>query len=580
MTQNAGDDHDDAVRNGPQDEPQDIVAPDLLLTREARQVTDRALADRFYDRYKHLFVNGDGQLYIYHRDRGAWSRDQAQVQVHAYCMHLSDAYYDELAQVTEQLRQVRAGEGQGDIEELQRRQQGIVKMIQYCEKAGTIGAVTRLVMSKLTAIMADRPQRMNENPEALACANGIIDLRTGTLRHARLEDYITRNTGSSFKRDADFGWWQDTVLRMCGGNPRLAEFIQVWAGYCSTGYTREHCMAILWGMGRNGKNLLIDSIAAALGQYATSLPSSFLEAMGSGRDSMDNNMIYALAQLSGVRMSYVSETGEKGKLRESWVKSLTGDRTVKARLAHQDYFEFTLTHKLVVGTNHKPEITGTDDGVWERIRMVPMRVRFGTQQELDEGIAQDLADPNLLTLTTSQKGREAVLRWVVEGARKYLEHGLRRYTPPEITAETKMYRREQDVLGQFLQDASEWINPKEVTRVQGIETNPNSPAWRGMSLDDRLRVEKLELWRTYCVWCDEHGHHPMSATMFARRITSAQRFWQDDMAGDERIMPPLETTRVAAAQFYRYVRLSENGHRMLVVARSRNTKPSEVRDDE
>src|SRR5574340_1131758 len=101
MTQNAGDafaqraeEHDDAVRNGPQDEPEVIVAPDLLLTREARQVTDRALADRFYDRYKHLFINGDGQLHVYHKDRGAWSRDKAEVQVHAYCSHLSDVYYD------------------------------------------------------------------------------------------------------------------------------------------------------------------------------------------------------------------------------------------------------------------------------------------------------------------------------------------------------------------------------------------------------------------------------------------------------------------------------------------------------
>lgn len=571
------DDRDDDVRNGPQDEPEIVVAPDLLLTREARQLTDRALSDRFYERYKHLFINGDGQLHVYHKERGAWSRDQAAVQVHAYCVHLSDTYYDELTAVNDTLRAVREGAQQGDVEELTRRQQGILKMIQYCEKAGTIGNVRTLVMSKLTTIMADNPQRMNENPESLACANGVIDLRTGVLRHPRMDDYITRNTGTAYKRDVDCQWWEDAVLKICGGNPRLAEFLQVWAGYCATGYTREHCMAILWGMGRNGKNLMIDSIASALGQYATSLPSSFLEAMGSGRDAMDNNMIYALAQLSGVRLSYVSETGEKGKLRESWVKSLTGDRTVKARLAHQDYFEFTLTHKLVVGTNHKPEITGTDDGVWERIRMVPMRVRFGTQQELEAGIAQGLADPQLLTRTTCQAGREAVLRWVIVGAGKYLENGLRRYTPPEITAETKMYRREQDVLGQFLQDTTEWINPKEVDRVQAIETTPQSMAWRNMTLDDRLRVEKMELWKTYCVWCEEHGHHSMSATLFARRITSAQRFWQDEI-GDEKIMKPIDTVKVAVAGFYRYIRLSENGIRMRNIARNRVVRPEGAED--
>jgi P4 family phage/plasmid primase-like protien len=559
-------DHDEKLKYQPEGDAPVVTAPDLERYHEVNAATDRALADEFFRRYRHLFCNGDGNLYIFHPERAAWSRDNVQQQVLGYCMHLSDRFYEELAVVTEALTAARAA-GADDVEQLARRQQALTKMILHCEKGNTMGTIARLLSAKLTTVMADKPVKMNANPALLAVANGVVDLTDGRLLHGRAEDYITRNTNVVYKNDIDTKWWEDTVLSMCGGNPRLAEFLQVWAGYCATGFTREHCMAILWGSGRNGKNLLIDSVAQALGGYASSLPAAFLESMGN-QSNMDNNMLFAMAQLDGIRMAYVSETGERGKMKESWVKSQTGDRMVRARLARQDYYEFPLTHKLVVGTNHKPEVTGTDDGVWERIRMVPMRVRFGTEAEVEAGIAQQLADRALLGKTTDKAGAETVLRWIVVGAGKFLKHGLRRYTPPEIVAETLGYRREQDVMGQFLQDATDWIDPAEVLRVQSVEGQGSNRVYMAMSLDERLRVEKQEFWRTYAVWCDEHGHMPLSSTKFGQKVTAAQRFWQDDIGG-EKLMRPIELTKAGNTWFLRYVRLSENGVRLRNIARSR-----------
>ena len=555
-------DEADKYEAPPDDE--NVLAPNFELYQELSNATDRALADDFFKRYRHLFCNGDGNLYVYRKERCAWSRDNVDKQIYAFCIHLSDHHYEVLAGVNAELAAARINGG--DVEVILRRQQGIHKMILHCEKGNTISTVARLLMAKLATVMADKPVKMNPNGAILAGLNGVIDLRTGQVRRARMSDYITRNTGTIYKYDADTEWWEAAVLAMCGGNQPLAEFLQVWCGYSLTGYTNEHCMAILWGMGRNGKNLLMDSLAAAMGGYASSLPPSFLESMGSSA-ALDNNMLYAMAQLDGIRMAYVSETGEKGKLKESWVKGQTGDRTVRARLAYKDYYEFQLTHKLLVGTNHKPEITGTDDGVWERIRMVPMRVRFGTQEEMDAGIAQAIADRGLLERTTSTEGKEAVLRWAVAGAGKFLSLGLRKYTPTAITSETLGYRREQDVLGQFLQETTDWVNPIEVKRVKSIEAG-DAKIWREMSLDDRLRVERQEFWRIYCVWCEEHGHHQMSATMFTRRVTTSQRFWQED-DGSEKLMLSLDSIKSNNVYFYRYLRLSENGYRMRTASNSR-----------
>ncbi len=554
----------------PKGEAPVVVAPDLEHFQEVRNSTDKALADDFLRRYRHLFCNGDGQLYVYQQKRGSWAREDVKSQLFALCSHLSDRLYGERADINEQIAQARAQGREDAVGELTQRLQGVTNLIVHCEKGGTIGTVSRIVEAKLRAILLHEKRVMNPNGDLLACANGVVDMRTKELRWARPEDYITRNTGVRYHPNCDFSWWSQVIEQVFGGNKRLAEFFQVWIGYCATGYTREQAMAVMWGKGSNGKNLLIDAVAEALGGYASALPQGFLDNTGKDTVSMDNNLLYASAQLDGVRLAYLSETNEGGRLRESWVKSSTGDRKMRARLAHQDYYEFKATHKFTVSTNHKPEIRGTDDGVWRRIRLLPFTQRFGSPEEVAQGVANVVGDNTLLDRVTGDyTGREAVLAWIVDGAYKYLNNGLQRYTPPEVEAETRAYRREQDVLGQFLQTVSEYVPPAEWRRVQELEGGgSNAKAFARLSMEERLRVDKRELWQMHVLWCEENGHYARSATKFARDIVSAQRFWVDDV-GTEMLMPPLEAVRNREAQFYRYIALSEHGRRLLGQARYR-----------
>jgi hypothetical protein len=68
----------------------------------------------------------------------------------------------------------------------------------------------------------------------------------------------------------------------------------------------------------------------------------------------------------------------------------------------------------------------------------------------------------------------------------------------------------------------------------------------------------MELWRTYAFWAQDNGHGVMSSTMFARRVTSAQRFWPGDGSG-EVLMRPLESVRTNRGARYRWFRWSEFG---------------------
>lgn len=569
--------YEKAVSRQPAGPAPEVTAPDLLNFQEIRgSHTDKNLGDLFFRTYRHLFCNGDGQLYMFLKNTGRWIRSDLQTHVFSHSMHVSGIFHTELNAVTAERD---ATDNEEHRNRLSQRMAGITKLILHTEKANVISNVARMAYAKLKTILEAEPIKMNRDPELLNCRNGVVDLKTGTLRWAEQTDYLTHNTGVDYvaKTERELSWWVEKVLQMCGGNERLAEYLQVWFGYCATGYIREHCMSVMYGSGRNGKNVLMDATASALGSYACALTASFLEAQGR-LESEGNNMIYMMAQLDGVRHAYVSETGERGKLKESAVKSMTGDKKLRARLARENFYEFDITHKFTVGTNHKPEISGTDDGVWERIRLVPMRVKFGDEDEVDAGVAQYLKDVTLLSQIQEMDKKEVVLAWVVAGAKKYLEFGLKQYTPGEVSAETKLYRREQDTLGQFLQYVSTYVTPNEVDRVVERVARANNKQLGLMTEAELLRVDKQELWRTYSVWAADNGHGVMSSTMFARRITSAQRFWPGDGSG-EQVMKPLEAIRVNGGARYVYYRWSSPGLQLREHARNLS-KRTQQEDDE
>ncbi|MDS9991089.1 phage/plasmid primase, partial [Xylella fastidiosa] len=94
-------------------------------------------------------------------------------------------------------------------------------------------------------------------PWLLNCANGTVDLRTGTLKAHRPEDYITRVVPVNYTPDAAAPVFKKTLARITceegQAQQPLSDFLQRWFGYCATGSVREHKMAVMYGMGRNGK---------------------------------------------------------------------------------------------------------------------------------------------------------------------------------------------------------------------------------------------------------------------------------------------------------------------------------------
>ena len=317
------------------------------------------------------------------------------------------------------------------------------------------------------------PEALDADPWLLCCTNGTVDLRTGILRPHRREDLATRQVPVAADPDAECPRWWAFLERVFGSNGDLIRFLQRAVGYSLTGLTREQCLFILWGSGANGKSTFLEVILSLAGDYGCSTPSETL--MASRGDSIPND----LARLRGIRVVKAVESEEGRRLAEGLVKQITGDDMISARFMRAEWFDFKPQFKLWLATNHRPEIRGTDDGIWRRIRLVPFTVQIPKEEQ----------DPNLAAAL--QEELPGILSWAVRGCLEWQRMGLN--PPEEVLAATDSYRSEMDILASFLGECC--------------------------VLGEGCKAGSSDLYQAYTTWCERSGEKPVTQRRFGRQLT-------------------------------------------------------------
>lgn len=320
------------------------------------------------------------------------------------------------------------------------------------------------------------PDALDADPWALNVRNGTLDLRTGELREHRREDLITKLAPVEHEKDACAPTWEAFLDRTFAGNQAVIDFVRRAAGYTLTGLTGEQKLFVGYGTGANGKSTFLGGIEDVLGPYARQTAPELLVERGDGKRSESHPT--EVADLQGVRCAICTELAQDRALAEGLVKRLTGERRVKARFMRQDFFEFTATHKLWVGTNHRPNVRGTDEAIWRRMILLPFTVTIPPEER----------DPDLPEKLRAEAS--GILAWALRGCLEWQQGGLRE--PPDVVAATEEYRADSDILRGFL-DSSCVILP-------GVS------AWA------------RDLYAAYSEWCEESGEHAVTQTTFGIRL--------------------------------------------------------------
>lgn len=327
------------------------------------------------------------------------------------------------------------------------------------EAANKLGALSKRGAPYLS-ISVDK---LDADPMKINVANGTLVVRRGgegdyiTFKPHDPADLITKMSPVNFDKAATCPIY-DAFLAKIQPSDTMRRFLHQWGGLSLTGDTSEQKLAFLYGKGRNGKSTLVDIWSTVAGDYGETVPiETFLDhgkARGAGQATPD------LAILPGKRMLRTSEPEKGSKLAESLIKLVTGGEPIQARHLNRDFFKFYPRFKLTMSGNYRPQIGGTDEGIWRRMRLVPFNVAI-MKEEIDIHLSDKL-----------RKEASGILNRLLDGLRDWCDHGLSE--PDEVIEATAQYRSDSDPLGRFLQTC---VEASSGTRVQSSVMHELFDAW-------------------------------------------------------------------------------------------------------
>ena len=182
-----------------------------------------------------------------------------------------------------------------------------------------------------------------------------------------------------------------------------------------------------------------------------------------------------IARLRSARLVTTFEPNDGARLDEGMVKQLTGGDKITARFLYGKDFEFRPEFKILMATNYKPVIKGTDQGIWRRVRLVPFNLQL-PEEKKDKRLSDKL-----------RREYPGILNWAIAGAVGWYREGMPHCKAVDDAVQE--YRSEMDRIQQFVDDCL------------------------AASAGASLRASSL--YQCYRGWCQEQGErYPVGTTKF------------------------------------------------------------------
>jgi putative DNA primase/helicase len=292
----------------------------------------------------------------------------------------------------------------------------------------TVAAVLRL--ARADRRLAATTDQWDSNPWLLNTRGGIVDLHTGEMRPARIDDYVTKIT--AITPGGTCPTWDAFLRRVTGDDPELIAFLCRMCGYALTGITNEHALFFLYGTGANGKSVFQSTVTGILADYHKTAAIETFTASQSEHHPTD------LAGLRAARLVTANETAEGRRWAESKIKLLTGGDKITARFMRQDFFEFVPVFKLIIAGNHMPGLRSVDEAIRRRLHIIPFSVTIPHKQR----------DPQLLEKLKAEW--PGILSWMIRGCLEWQANGLQ---PPAVVKNaTESYLAAEDAIATWIDE--------------------------------------------------------------------------------------------------------------------------------
>ncbi|MFD9592063.1 phage/plasmid primase, P4 family [Kitasatospora sp. NPDC059973] len=358
----------------------------------------------------------------------------------------------------------------------------------------TAGMKALLEQAKASPDLSLAADDLDGDPYALCTPEGVVDLRTGELHKPDPSNGSHSRATTVGPCDMPTPRWERFLTDTFGDDAdgrQMIDFLHIMLGYSITGDVGGQVLPFLYGLGKNGKSVLLDTMIQILGDYADAAPPGFLMDRGAFAEHSTE-----LTELHGRRIVVCSELKPSDRFDEARVKLLTGGDKLKARRMRQDFFSFTPTHHLWLLGNHRPEVSTGGMAFWRRIRLIPFERTVPDARKIDN-----------LALELVRDEGPGILHWLIQGARRYRHIQDQRNLgaslpdpligPNRVRVATDAYAVTEDHMGRFLTERCTRDAPEPAD----------------------LRVEQGQLYTAYAAWCHtEEGLRPATARAFATRV--------------------------------------------------------------
>ena len=295
-------------------------------------------------------------------------------------------------------------------------------------------------------------KNMDANKYLMCFKNCVVDFKKKIARPGYPQDYITKTTGIPYYNYDDIKESEGETIQQIENFMYqlfpvngLNKYMWDHLASCLIGVKKEHAFNIYRGSGSNGKSIVTDLMARALGDYKGTVPITLVTEKRNNIGGTSSEII----QLKGIRYAVMQEPSKDAVINEGVMKELTGGDPIQARALYCDSEIFEPQFSLVVCTNALFEIKSNDDGTWRRVKLVDFKSKF-----ISDG--EEHTDDTLHVFKKDKDLKQKLPKWAPVFASMLVKRAFETEGEvidcPEVVEASRKYRQNQDHITGFINE--------------------------------------------------------------------------------------------------------------------------------
>ena len=466
----------------------------------ARGGTHDDIAEVVYGLYKDQYICGDLKDNWYYFNKYKWETCPKGYKLHKELTGSVKELYYRYHQIYK--RQKDDAISKNDAEKEDTYDKSEKKAYKIYDDLKNVNFCENIMKScKYKFYVKDIMEKFDTNVDLLGFENCVFDLKNNVIREGRPEDYITLSTNITMPivplelpLSVD-NMWKKIECRSglekeewsIKNNKKTKDFKRLYKDitkffkeilpdtkedgsgirdYCLkfiatrlSGNVLEQRFSIWTGSGGNGKSILLDLIRETFGDYCTNLPVTLL----TQKRKASNAASPEKARTRGKRFCYMQEPEENEKINAGEMKEISGGDMIQARELYSAPFEFKPQFEIILMCNEKPVIEDKTNGAWRRVQVYPFPSSFIDPAKTDLLNPEKNIYPMDKELSIKLKKWPIIFMGMLLKIWKNMNGKCDYEIPKSITMETKNYKNQNDIIGQWINEALEITDSDEVT---------------------------------------------------------------------------------------------------------------------